>query len=98
MTPIKSVLVTGGAGFIGTHLCRALASSGTRVKVIDIQDPKERVPQVDYTKANILDPAALSRAMENVQAVYHLAAIVSIPVCQENPIESYQTNLVGTCR
>jgi UDP-glucose 4-epimerase len=92
----NQVLVTGGAGFIGTHLCRALIQSGRRVRVLDLKDPAQVIQGVDYQKGDVRDAQAVKKAVQNVNAVYHLAAIASVPLCQEQPYESTQTNLAST--
>ena len=93
---MSKILVTGGAGFIGTHLCRRLVSSGHDVQVLDIADPKSAVEKVTYARGDVRNVADLKRAIEGVDAIYHFAAMVSVPLCQERPIESMETNLMAT--
>ncbi|OFZ82566.1 MAG: hypothetical protein A2583_14525 [Bdellovibrionales bacterium RIFOXYD1_FULL_53_11] len=91
------MLVTGGSGFIGTHLCRALVQAGhENVRVLDVLEPRQRVQGVEYHRGDIRDAGALSRVMRGVDTVFHLAALVSVPLCQEKPSESYSTNVAGT--
>lgn len=90
------VLVTGGAGFIGTHLCRALVQTGRKVRVLDLKDPAEAVPGVDYVKGDVRHADTVKKVVQGIDAVYHLAAIASVPLCQEHPYESTQTNLAST--
>lgn len=90
------ILVTGGAGFIGTHLCRALVRAGHSVRVLDIKSPKNRVPKVKYVRGDVRIEKDVKRALLGVGAVYHLAAIASIPLCEQEPLESTQTNLAST--
>lgn len=91
-----SVLVTGGAGFIGTHLSRKLISAGHRVRVLDLRDPETSVAGVEYVKGDVRNRTILSSALDGVDAVYHLAATVSVPVCQKDPVESYSNNFSAT--
>lgn len=90
------ILVTGGAGFIGTHLCRRLVSEGHFVRVLDLKDPKAAVPSVSYERGDVRDSKIVERLVREADAVYHFAAIVSVPLCQEKPVESHQTNLLAT--
>lgn len=92
----SQVLVTGGAGFIGSHLCRGLVAEGFTVRVLDIKRPTEAIPGVEYLLGDITHPMMMRRAVAGVSAVYHLAAIVSVPLCHEQTSLSYQVNLVGT--
>lgn len=85
------VMVTGGAGFIGSHLAAALASRGARVRVIDDLSTGHRenlegiAGDVDFVHASVADDAALARALEDVELVFHEAAIPSVPRSIENP-------------
>jgi UDP-glucose 4-epimerase len=93
----KTYLVTGGAGFIGTHLCRRLVELGHGVRVLDQRAPANGgVPGVEYMRGDVRDLALVERLLEGVADVYHLAAIVSVPLCQKDPLDSYSTNFTGT--
>jgi nucleoside-diphosphate-sugar epimerase len=84
-------MVTGGAGFIGSHLAAAMASRGARVRVIDDLSTGHRENleaisgDVDFVHASMTDDTALARALEDVELVFHQAAIPSVPRSIENP-------------
>jgi UDP-glucose 4-epimerase len=96
----KRIMVTGGAGFIGYHLCRKLAEIGSNVTVYDnlssgkLQNVKD-VPKAKFTKGDILHLKKLRNA-EKVDIIYHLAAQVVVPYSMENPTEDFETNARGT--
>ena len=102
------VCVTGGAGFIGGHLCDALIALGARVTIIDdlsnsdtrnIGDLIDRAPErVRFVQGSILDPDALSEAMDGAQRVFHLAALGSVPKSVEQPERTWLVNASGTMR
>ena len=79
------VLVTGGAGFIGSHIAQTLAASGARVRVIDDlstghrENIEEIGGEIDFQRASLADDVALRRALEDVELVFHEAAIPSVP-------------------
>ena len=95
-SPTQRILVTGGSGFIGTHLCRELINKGHRVEVLDIASPRVVVPGVIYHLGNVCDSPSLDPLVENSNSIFHLAAVASVAVCETQPLLSYQTNLVGT--
>ena len=70
-------LVTGAAGFIGGHVAAALAAEGAEVRAFDRQPPPALPPGIDFVAGDLLDPAALARALEGCDAVFHLAALYS---------------------
>ncbi|HEV7298538.1 MAG TPA: NAD-dependent epimerase/dehydratase family protein [Tepidisphaeraceae bacterium] len=84
----KRILITGGAGFIGSHLADELLERGYRVRVLDhlsaqvhgedVRRPEYLHPDVELTIGDVRDPAAVRRAMAGVDAVYHLAAAVGV--------------------
>jgi nucleoside-diphosphate-sugar epimerase len=95
-------LVTGGAGFIGSSLARALVSRGDRVRVIDNlssgrQENLADISQdLELIEADIRDEVALTRALDGVELVFHEAAIPSVPRSLANPIASHDANATGT--
>jgi len=92
----KHVLVTGGAGFIGSHLSAKLLSLGAHVTVIDdlSAGDMDRVPKgVNIIEGCITDSALLLSAMQGSDAVFHLAAIASVPLCEADPAWSDKVNL-----
>ncbi len=96
--PQSTVLITGGAGFIGTHLCRLLIQEGYSVRSLDLKDPRTAVAGVEYIRGDVRSPDDLRGAVHGVIAVYHFAAIVNVLECQEKPVESYETNFMGTVK
>jgi dTDP-L-rhamnose 4-epimerase len=98
------VLITGGAGFIGSHLAYALIARGDRVRVLDSLDPKvHRVGQptslhrdVDLHVGDVRDPSAVNAALAGVEAVIHLAAAVGLGQSAQ-AVENYTSvNAMGT--
>jgi len=92
----KRVLVTGGAGFIGSHLAAKLLSLGAHVTVIDdlSAGDMERVPNgVSIIEGCITDSTSLTNGMQGSDAIFHLAAIASVPLCEADPTWSDKVNL-----
>jgi len=89
------VLVTGGAGFIGSHIVQEVAASGARVRVIDdfstgYQENLEEIKgEIDFLQASLADEEALRRALEGVEVIFHQAAIPSVPRSVKNPVETH---------
>jgi UDP-glucose 4-epimerase len=95
----RRVVVTGGAGFIGSHLCDALLSRGIRVRVIDdfsTGRTENLDPRCEVIRADVADQAALSGAMRGVDTVFHLAARVTIRGSVDRFDDDARTNLMGT--
>jgi UDP-glucose 4-epimerase len=95
-----SVLVTGGAGFIGANLCRRLAAAGETVVAIDDLSTGNtaNLLGVDVTlvQASVLDPGALDRAMDGARAIVHLGARPSVPRSLADPMATHLSNATGT--
>ncbi|HYW72487.1 MAG TPA: SDR family oxidoreductase [Pyrinomonadaceae bacterium] len=95
-------LVTGGAGFIGSHIARALLDKGARVRVIDnlstghIENLNEIGGDIDFINANIADRDALNSALRDVELVFHEAAIPSVPRSVKHPRETHDASVNGT--
>ena len=99
---IKKALVTGGAGFIGSHLTDALVSNGCQVAVIDdlstgrLSNLEHVKDKIEFYKGDILDQVILEKAVKNCDVIFHQAAIVSVPWSIENPVSSAMVNEMGT--
>ena len=97
-------LVTGGAGFIGSHLATALVKRGARVRVLDnlatgrLENLAEIADRIEFVRGDITDPAAVRKACQGVSAVLHEAAQVSVPQSVADPLKSYEINVTGTLR
>ena len=97
------ILVTGGAGYIGSPLCRELVESGHRVRAFDVllhgqhqvADDLERLG-VEVVRADLLDADARRHAVAGAQAVVHLAAIVGDPACAQDPERANSVNVEAT--
>lgn len=98
----STVLITGGAGFIGSHLARALASRHMGVRVLDDFSigRREYLDGVDHEliEANLADPIAVGEAVAGVEAVVHLAARAGIPDSVSDPIGTFAANVDQTVR
>ncbi len=93
------VLVTGGAGFLGSHLCRKLKALGHEVVVLDnlSTGKEENVPdEVELVVGDTRNPKDVLRASHDVDAVFHLAAKVSVPESFQKPGEYFDVNVTGT--
>jgi UDP-glucose 4-epimerase len=95
----KKIVVTGGAGFIGSNLVEALVARGDEVHVVDtlVGGKKEHVP-ADATlhEVDIRDTVALTKIMESADVVFHLAALPRVQFSIEHPIETNEVNVGGT--
>jgi len=97
----RQALVTGGAGFIGSHLVHALTHLGARVTVLDDLSGghAENLPEgAELVEASILDADALTRAVGGARFVFHQAAMVSVPESVEKPEGCCEVNIVGVQR
>lgn len=96
------VLVTGGAGFIGSHIADGLATQGARVRVIDnlstgyAENLREIKGDIDFVEASVADEDAVYRALEDVEVVFHEAAIPSVPRSVEDPRLTHTASVDAT--
>ena len=95
-------LVTGGAGFIGSHIAAALVAKGARVRIIDDlstgyrENVNEVGGDVDFVHASLAEEKALRKALEDVELVFHEAAIPSVPRSIENPRQTHIASVEST--
>jgi UDP-glucose 4-epimerase len=102
--PEKRVLITGGAGFIGSHLAERLLSEGCRVHVIDDLSTGsfdniahlETDSRFGYTIETILNQEVMASLVDRCDLIFHLAAGVGVQYVMENQLKSIQTNILGT--
>src|ERR1051325_3950720 len=100
---MSKALVTGGAGFIGSNIVKLLVEEGYDVFVIDnlssgYRRNLDQLKSVRFTEADVRDEAAVTRAMEGTEIVFHLAASVGNVRSIEQPIDDSEVNLLGTIR
>ena len=100
---MKKMTVTGGAGFIGSNLARALADEGHQVTVIDdlssgFAENLEELPAVELINASILDDDAVNRSVHDADTVFHLAASVGNKRSIDHPIRDSEVNVIGTVK
>jgi UDP-glucose 4-epimerase len=102
MMSLTSALVTGGAGFIGSHLVETLVAGGCRVSVLDnlssgkLANLDPVAHRIRLIRGDIRDPAALEEAAAGCEVVFHLAAVVSVPQTTEDPLGSAAVNETGS--
>lgn len=95
------VLITGGAGFIGSHLAEHLLSAGHSVRVLDNLSTGKREnlqthPQLDFVQGDIRDPALVAEIAAGIDAIVHLAAVASVQASVDDPTGTHETNFDGT--
>jgi len=95
------ILITGGAGFIGSHLTDRLLAAGHSVRVLDNLSSGKRAnlpltAGIDFVEGDIREVAAVNRAMAGVDAIYHLAAVASVQASIDDPLGTHGSNFVGT--
>ena len=102
----RRILVTGGAGFVGSHLVDALVARGDRVRILDNLDPQVHGPErrkpgwlsegAELIVGDVRDPDVFSRALREVDVVYHLAAAVGVGQSMYRIADYTATNTLGT--
>lgn len=102
MAEQKLYLVTGGAGFIGSHIAEALLRRGDRVRILDnlMTGKRENLAhiasEIEFIEGDIRDLETTRRAMEDVSVVFHEAAIPSVPRSVKEPLLNHEANVNGT--
>ena len=91
-----TILVTGGSGFIGSHLVDALLQRGHEVRVMDPVPPHRR--DVEYVNASLTDGAGTIAAASDASHIFHLAAVSNVDEAYQAPVKTVEVNVVGTLR
>ena len=94
------ILITGGAGFIGSHLAETLANQGHEVVVLDNllrgnKIPKATLKKIKFIKGDVTNARTVFEAAEGVDYIYHLAAILGVDIVADNPTETMEVEVVG---
>jgi NAD dependent epimerase/dehydratase len=104
---LKNVLVTGAGGFIGSHLVEALVEAGKQVRAFVRYNSRnhaghlENIPSatadaMELYSGDFEDPRAIEKAVEGIDTVFHLGALIAIPYSYQHPVDVVQANVLGT--
>ena len=102
MSLTGTVVVTGGAGFIGSHIASALSTSGARVRVLDDlstghrENIEEIGGDIDFIEGSVADENVLKKALDGAELVFHEAAIPSVPRSVAEPTQTHIASVDGT--
>ncbi|ANA40201.1 NAD-dependent epimerase/dehydratase family protein [Geobacter anodireducens] len=90
------ILVTGGSGFLGSHVADALTEAGHEVSLFDVHPSPYLREGQSMINGDILDEAAVERAVEGFDVIYHFAGIADIDECTSRPVDTVKFNILGT--
>jgi UDP-glucose 4-epimerase len=99
---MAKVLVTGGAGFIASHIAQACVERGDQVKVLDnlsagfLQNLESIKDDIEFIEGDVADESVTARAMQGVELVFHQAALASVPLSIERPMDTHRSCVTGT--
>lgn len=107
MSSDQQVLVTGAAGFIGSHLVQQLVRDGAKVRAFNRYNsansrgfldglPADIQAEIELVNGDLRDSHAVHKAVKHTRAVYHLGALIAIPYSYQHPTDVVQTNVIGT--
>lgn len=95
---MKRALVTGGAGFLGSHIAAVLLKQDVEVVIFDVVPPTDQTTGCVYVQGDVSDTDDLKRAFEDCDYVFHTAAIANIDETRMMPVQTMEVNVVGTAR
>lgn len=95
------VLITGGAGFIGSNLAKRLVEDGHSVVVLDSllrgnKLDKETYSQIEFIKGDVRDLQTVNQASKNCDLIFHFAAVLGVDIVADNPVETMDVEVIGT--
>jgi UDP-glucose 4-epimerase len=99
---MANVLVTGGAGFIASHIAQACVERGDKVKVLDnlsmgfLHNLESIKNEIEFIEGDVADESVTAKAMQGVELVFHQAALASVPMSIERPMNTHRSCVTGT--
>ena len=90
----KNILVTGGSGFIGSHLVDELIEKGHHVQILDLKVPYSK--KAVFIEGSILDLDVVKKATLDMDVIYHFSGVSNIDKVKDDPLETIQLNILGT--
>ena len=96
MKKSQNILITGGSGFIGSHVADVFSDAGYNVLIFDIKESHYIKPGQKFVIGNILNPSFLNKAMKGINVVFHFAALADIDVAEGKPYDAMNINIMGT--
>jgi len=99
---MRTFLVTGGAGFIGSHIAEALVARGDRVRVLDnlstghLSNMASFRERIEFIQADLLAASSVAKAVRGVDCIFHHAALASVPLSVERPLDVHAACATGT--
>ena len=91
-----NILITGGSGFLGSHIADALTDAGHNVTILDIKKSPYLKSKQTMIVADIMDIALIKKAMKQIDVVYHFAGLADIDEAHNNPLDTMRLNVLGT--
>jgi UDP-glucose 4-epimerase len=99
---MANVLVTGGAGFIASHITEACVKRGDKVRVLDnlctgfMHNLESVAGDIEFIKGDVADEAITAKVMQGIEIVFHQAALASVPLSIERPMDTHRSCVTGT--
>src|SRR4030095_493353 len=93
---MAKILVTGGSGFLGSHIADVLTANGHEVTIYDCKDSLYRTKDQHFIQGDIKDGTAVNNAVKGNDYVYHLAALADLNEAKTKPLQTVQVNIKGT--
>ena len=89
-----NILVTGGSGFIGSHVVDKLVEAGHEVRVLDIKKPYQA--NIEFLEGDITSKEDVKKSLINIDTIYHIAAFSNIDLVKDHPLTTIEQNIMGT--